>query len=159
MSSQVSVRDGIVATVAEEGRALRAFLDILEREYEALQGQQFDALFGLAEEKNVACTGLGKLSMQRSQALAAAGVAPGRVACDAYMQLPSSGTAAAWADLIALTSRARELNQRSGTLISAQLQHNQQALAVLLSAADQAALYGADGQSHAAPSARHFGSA
>lgn len=138
---------------------MRAFLALLEREFETLRSQQLDAMFALAEEKNVACRRLDQLSLRRTQALATAGVAADRLTIADYMRQHSREACAAWDELIELAGRARELNRRNGSIIATQLQHNQQALAVLLSATDQAALYSADGQTRASSSARHLGSA
>jgi flagellar biosynthesis protein FlgN len=57
-----------------------------------------------------------------------------------------------------LARRAHSLNQENGALIRTRMQHNQQALSVLLAAPDQAGLYGPDGQTWGGPGKRHLGS-
>jgi flagella synthesis protein FlgN len=66
---------------------------------------------------------------------------------------------AAWSALLQLAGQARDLNALNGKLIAERLRHNQQALAILLAAGDQAALYGPDGQTRLAGSGRPLGSA
>lgn len=63
-----------------------------------------------------------------------------------------------WQALLALAARARALNETNGRLIAERLAHNRQALAVLLAAADQAALYGPDGQPRPLGGGRSLGS-
>mgnify|MGYP000591356288 CR=1 FL=1 len=62
-------------------------------------------------------------------------------------------------ELMALAREAHDLNQGNGLLIRAQMKSSKQALAVLMSAAEQASTYGPDGQAMARTSSRSLGSA
>jgi flagellar biosynthesis/type III secretory pathway chaperone len=57
-----------------------------------------------------------------------------------------------------MAEKARALNQTNGKLIATRLASNQQALATLMAAANQAALYGPDGQARPLGGGRSLGS-
>lgn len=144
----------------EEAEQLRGFLALLEREQQALAAGDVDRLLPLAEEKGVLFTRLAGLGEARNQALAAESLPPDRPGVEAWLdrhpELP--GARKAWQDLLKLTLKARELNQLNGKLIGTRLASNQQALSVLLEAANQAALYGPDGQARPLGGGRSLGS-
>jgi flagella synthesis protein FlgN len=79
---------------------------------------------------------------------------------EAWLATPA-GTAGreSWTKLLILATEARELNQINGQLIALHMQNNQQALAVLMAAANQAMTYGPDGQQRGSGSGRSLGSA
>jgi flagella synthesis protein FlgN len=66
---------------------------------------------------------------------------------------------AKWDKLLQRADVARERNRVNGQLIAKRMQHNQQALTVLLNASNQPGLYGADGQHRAMGTGRSLGSA
>jgi flagella synthesis protein FlgN len=144
----------------EETHALRAFVGLLEDEQRALFDGNADQLLVIAEEKNRASSQLSRLGLSRAHWLSARGFGSGRAAVTTWLnQLAHDSTQrAAWRQLLELASRAHALNQENGALIHSRMQHNQQALAVLLSASGQAMLYGPDGQTFAGPGKRHLGS-
>jgi flagellar biosynthesis/type III secretory pathway chaperone len=143
----------------EEVRAARDFLSLLEREKLALQGGPIDGLFALAEEKSNLCSRSNRLAIKRAQAFAMAGAGTQRKEIETFLRSTRQPALVRWHELLTLAGKIRGLNRDNGTLILSQLQHHQQALAVLRGAAEQAALYGPDGQSHSVPQGRHFGSA
>ncbi len=65
----------------------------------------------------------------------------------------------AWQDVVSLAAEAKERNRINGQLITERLQNNQQALSVLLAAAEHPQIYGPDGQSRPTASRRLFGAA
>lgn len=144
----------------EETHVLRAFLDLLESEQRALLDGSADHLLPIADEKNRASAQLSRLALNRAQWLAARGFGSGPAALAAWLnQLAAEAPQrAAWQLLLDLATRAHALNLENGALIRSRMQHNQQALAVLLAASDQATLYGPDGQTFAGPGKRHLGS-
>lgn len=95
---------------------LEAFVAILRREQDALATGDIDALAPLIAEKTVLAEQLNQLSID---------------------------TAKTYRDLV---SEACALNEANGKLIALRLQHNQQALNVLMAAANTASTYGPDGQ-------------
>lgn len=66
---------------------------------------------------------------------------------------------ARWDEVIGLARAARERNALNGKLITERMAHNQAALSLLLSAADQPPLYDAEGNTRAIGGGRMLGSA
>jgi flagella synthesis protein FlgN len=141
----------------EEAAALRGFLDLLQKEQDALVRGDAEALLPLAEDKNRHFARLALLAEGRNQALARLGLPADRPGVEAW--LAGKGNLAAarrrWQEMLEHLARVRELNRTNGILIATRLQHNQQALQALLSAANQAALYGPDGQARPLGGGRH----
>lgn len=144
-----------------EAAQLRGFLALLEREQQALIAGDVDSLMPLAAEKSEIFGRLAGLGDARNQALTAESLSPDRQGMEAWLaRHPSlAGARQAWQDLLALAAQARELNRVNGNLIVTRLASNQQALSTLLAAANQAALYGPDGQARPVGSGRSLGSA
>lgn len=143
----------------EEAAALGDFLDLLQKEQEALVRGDAEALLPLAEDKNRHFARLAQLAEGRNQALARLGLPADRPGMEAWLAGTGEPTARRrWQEMLERLVRARELNRTNGILIVTRLQHNQQALQVLLAAADQAALYGPDGQARPLGGGRHLGS-
>lgn len=147
--------------LADELALLREFVALLGREQQALIPGDIDRLLPLAEEKTRLATVLGRMAGARNQALAGAGLAADKAGMEAWLTSQGQATPsrADWAALLALAAEAKLQNEINGKLIATRLQHNRHALAVLHAAADQAMLYGPDGQPHATGSGRHLGAA
>lgn len=146
--------------LGEELARLQEFVGLLQREQELLKGSETEALLVLIENKNILANALAEQSRARENRLQALGLASGRAGMDAW--LSSSGNTEerqAWARLLELAGMARELNALNGKLIGMHMQHNQQALTALLSAADNAATYGPDGQQQTGLGGRMLGKA
>ena len=144
----------------EEVALLRDFLALLQREQKTLMDGDIDRLSPLASEKSALFGRLAALGDTRNKALAALALAPDRVGVEAWLAAHPGEAASrkAWAELLALTLQARELNRVNGNLINTRLANNQQALTTLLAAANQAALYGPDGQTTPIGGGRSLGS-
>jgi flagella synthesis protein FlgN len=143
--------------LGKESGELRRFIDLLQREQSLLTQGNLDPLLSVAEEKSAAAERLGKLSAQREGLLAADGCVGDM---GAWLAKPGHQTVAkAWQDVLDLAAKAKHLNETNGQLIGLRFQHNQQALATLLAAADQAMTYGPDGQQRAPGGGRTLGSA
>jgi flagella synthesis protein FlgN len=108
---------------------LQIFIDILRREQTALAAGDIDALAPLIAEKTALAEQLNQISVSE---------------------------AAQFRDL---ANEASALNEANGKLIALRLQHNQQALNVLLAAANSAATYGPDGQQQSGLGSRILGKA
>lgn len=152
---------GIVELISAELGLLRQFVDVLQREQAALTNGATDSLMALAEEKVRYAEHLAAMNHDRDIRLHAAGFGKGRDALQAWRTTSdlSIKTQNDLASLIELAKEARRLNELNGKLVADRMQHNQQALNVLLSAAKQSALYGPDGQTHVGPAGRILGSA
>jgi flagella synthesis protein FlgN len=146
--------------LSEEAGQLRGFLVLLEKEQQALAEGDVDRLVPLAAEKTEAFGRLSRLGEARGQALAAAGLTADRQGMEAWLRQHTEFQQArkTWQALLALAEKASALNQTNGKLIATRLAHNQQALATLMAAANQAALYGPDGQARPLGGGRSLGS-
>lgn len=109
--------------------ALQAFIGLLRREQEALIAGDIETLAALLPEKTALTERLNGISAGEAQ------------------------------QLHELATEARRLNETNGKLIAMHLQRNQQALNVLLAAADHAATYGRDGQQQTGIGSRFLGKA
>lgn len=147
----------------EEVALLRTFIGVLKTEQEALVKSELDRLLPLASEKSNLTLSLANLTEQRGHLLAAASLSPDRAGMEAWLgrmgSTPGEAVKVEWMNLLSLAAEARALNQANGVVIGTRLQHNQQALSVLLSACDKASLYGPDGQTKTQGGGRFFGSA
>lgn len=109
--------------------ALQAFVGVLRREQDALATGDIETLAPLIAEKTALAEHVNRIPLSE---------------------------AARFRDLV---GEASALNEANGKLIALRLQHNQQALNVLLAAADTAATYGPDGQQQAGLGSRILGKA
>lgn len=109
--------------------ALQAFVDVLRREQDALATGDIDALAPLIAEKTALVEQVNRIPVSE---------------------------AAKFRDLV---SEASALNEANGKLIGLRMQHNQQALNVLMAAANSAATYGPDGQQQSGLGSRILGKA
>lgn len=146
--------------LSEEVAQLRDFLVLLDDEQQALINGDIERLMSLAADKTELFGRLAKLGESRSRTLSAAGLAADRQGMENWLERqPEAGSARRdWQALLALAEKARAHNQANGELIATRLAHNQQALSALMSAANQASLYGPDGQAHPVGGGRSLGS-
>ena len=144
--------------IQEERFGLQGFIALLKREEALLVASQIDALAALAEEKTGLYRNLQRLSDERVAMFARLGakVTDENVRI-VLAKAPDALTA--WEEVVALAGEAKERNRVNGQLITERLQNNQQALSVLLAAAEHPQIYGPDGQSRPTSSGRLFGSA
>lgn len=143
-----------------EFRALQSFVTLLRNEQTLLEQGSTDSLAALAEQKLQAATELSDFSASRDSKLIHSGLQPGRSGMEAWTATAAgAGYRQQWRHLLELTAEARTLNETNGKLISIRLQNNQQALSILMAAADQAVTYGPDGQQRTGGGGRSLGSA
>ncbi len=150
----------IAELLSQELQSLQAFVGLLHKEQTLLVSGVSEGLTSLAAEKSRTAIALGRLSTARDQGLARIHLPTGRAGMDAWA-ISNAGVANQrdWDQLLALAAEAKALNEANGKLIALHLQHNQQALSVLLAAADQTATYGPDGQPKQGVGGRSLGSA
>ena len=141
--------------------ALREFVAILQQEQQALVAGEIDRLMPLVKEKTSLAARLGEFAEQRNRLLATAALPANKQGMESWLSqlAPTDPARKTWASLVDLTAEAQALNESNGKLIAMLLQHNQQALNVLLAAANQASLYGPDGQTKPSGGGRLFGAA
>lgn len=146
------------ARLGIERDTVKAFLKILQQEQDALTKGEINLLLPLAEKKSGLVTELAKFAGQRNQFLASQGYTPDRKGMEGWLKdNHGSSMAGVWRELLETAGAAQQLNQTNGILINTRLAHNQQALSVLMSAANAAALYGPDGQPSAPGGGRQLG--
>jgi len=160
ISPQAAV--AMAALLDEEVREVEAFAALLRQEQGLLAtAGSGDTLLPLIERKTNCVVRLKTLSDRREQLLRAAGYGTGRAAMDTWLGALARGDTShpRWQKLMALAAEARQLNETNGKLIALHWQHNQAALAALMSAANRATTYGPDGQQSSGGGGRSFGSA
>jgi flagella synthesis protein FlgN len=145
--------------VLEEAREMRAFVCLLEEESDALRSGTDEQLLSIASTKSHFCDRLQELSVRRAATVAAEASGMGREALSLWLaQLPAgSPLKSAWAELMALTTRAQALNDENGALIRSRIGHNRWALAILLDKTDPSGVYGPDGQARVGGIRREIG--
>lgn len=129
--------------------AIRRFIDLLQREQSALVNADVNQLISLSSEKGEQADQLAKLSLQRVNMLRNLGVATEKLQIEQWLRTQPREVAEAWKTLVDAAKVAQELNQVNGKLIETRMQNNQQALNVLMGAANKSSVYGADGQPRA----------
>lgn len=147
-------------TLDEEVAKLREFIAVLQREQELLTRPDLDALMPLIDSKTGIANTLTVLSRDRGEALARAGLPGDRAGMAAWLEARGTDRQRrAWQELLDLAATARALNETNGKLIGLHAQHNQQAFAALMSAANQVMTYGPDGQQQTGLGGRVLGTA
>lgn len=149
----------LAGLLSRELQILESLVVLLQREQDLLADGATELLTALSAEKSARSRELGQLAGARDGELARLGYPPARPGMEAWIAAPGRGSEKDWGRLLDLAGRARALNEANGRLIALHLQHNQQALNVLMAAVDQAGTYGPDGQHKAAAGGRSLGSA
>ncbi|WP_374341511.1 flagella synthesis protein FlgN [Methyloversatilis sp.] len=159
LAAQISAR--LSALMSEEVATLRTALAHLHDERRALEAGDVDSLPVLAARKSETYGRLTQLGDARTALVARAGCKPAKGDIAALFASGPEWAACRkpFSDLMALAREAHDANEANGLLIRALMKSSQQALAVLMSAAEQASTYGPDGQATASTSRRSFGSA
>ncbi len=134
--------------IISENTLLQRFVVLLEEEQSVLAGGRTDELAVLVEQKEKLAAELNTLSAQRGNALKALGHAADRAGMAAWKAMfPDQKEAqAAWENTLSLAARAQELNRVNAELLQMHLQHNSNALAILLHRETALNLYGPDGR-------------
>lgn len=145
----------------QELTRLKAFVALLNEEQTQLKLGVADNLAELASQKTPLATELATFSDQRESLLLGLGLPAGKPGMERWLKSAHSSDAirATWQSLLSLAAEARSLNDTNGELIKLHLHNNQQALNVLISAANQNVTYGPDGHQSHGPAGRSLGSA
>ena len=142
--------------------AFQGFCDILQNEQESLTQGHIDNLIALAKLKSDKVLILTQLSTARNQFLQQLSLPPNQQGIERLIHsnkttIAKDRLASTWQQLIEFAKTAEKLNMSNGIMIDTKLQQNQQALAVLQSAANQSSLYGPDGKTNATGMGRPLG--
>ena len=130
----------------QEQAALDGFINLLQQEQEALVAANVEKLQSLSELKQKHSELLNGMMQQRVAMLEREGFNPDAAGVAAWLAGQPASVAESWKKLLESAQTAQRLNQTNGKLIQTHMQHNQQALATLMNAANRADVYGADGQ-------------
>jgi len=131
--------------IAAESALLADFVRLLETEQGHLVAGETDPLQALSEQKTRQAEQLNAASKRRSAIADAQSVA--------------LSTYPGWSEILHLAEQAKSLNALNGKLINQRLANNQQALQVLMGAAERSAIYGPDGQPRHGGGGRTLGKA
>jgi flagella synthesis protein FlgN len=157
----ISSPSDLVKNLEAELRAFQDFVQILQTEQDALVAGNVDSLLELARIKSGKVVLLSRLAESRAHFLSMQGYAQELDGMKKWLQKQrGEGNPQAselWQKLLKLAENAKQLNQINGSMIDTRLRNNQQALAILQTAANQCALYGPDGQTQAPGMGRPIG--
>jgi flagella synthesis protein FlgN len=138
----------LLAAMAEERAAVHSFVDLLQQEQNLLTENSIDPLMMLAEQKSTRAAQLGELAELRHRLMLTFLPELTATAILDWFKVNSAEGLVLWQEISALADQARQLNRINGELIQMKLRHNQQLLAALSRAVNQANLYGPDGQTN-----------
>lgn len=158
MSIKINDND-LTADLQLERKTTEVFLNILQKEQEALIGGDIEPLEALPRDKAELVMQLAKLAKQRDQRLISRGLSPDRKSMEALLadSHDAKTATAEWHELLRLAEAAQQLNQINGEIIATRLRHNQQALTVLQGAAGTTPLYGPTGKTFTLKGGRQLG--
>jgi len=149
----------LTAALSAERSALLGFIALLEREQAALMENRGDALPELSEQKTTNALKLSQLAESRRKLLPQNSPQQNTETTTSWLRAHSHDGLPLWLDIVALSQRAKQLNQVNGELIQMKLRRNQQALTVLGNAVNKAGVYSRNGQPDFSPgSGRSLGS-
>ncbi|SDI05422.1 flagella synthesis protein FlgN [Propionivibrio dicarboxylicus] len=125
-----------------------AFVNVLEQEQDILKRGDTEALPKNVDIKDQLAERLGALAMQRNALLQQLGFPADRPGIEAFCaNLPAEKYfATLWAEIIALATRAKEINRVSGALVDLRMHFNSQVLGALQGNPSSSSVYGPDGQ-------------
>lgn len=135
----------------QEQATLDGFIDLLQQEQAALVAANVEKLQSLTELKQKHSELLNDMAQQRVAMLERAGFKPDAAGVKSWLAGQPTSVTESWKKLLESAQIAQNLNQTNGQLIHTHMQHNQQALATLMNAANRADVYGADGQPRTGP--------
>ena len=154
MAQAIPTDASLIAELKSETEALQQFKALLQTEQQALVAGDVAQLTSLSQTKLEQVIHLNQLAAKRLQRAAERGLNADRTSMEKWAVENGPAAMNAWRDVLAMAEEARRLNELNGTLIQTHLRHNHQALSVLLSAINQANLYGPDGQNTPTASSR-----
>ena len=147
------------ATLTAEHERIEALVELMKQEQQFLVAADADGLAGLTPRKVALVQELAQLSRERHVALGASGFAASEAGMEPWLAAQADESLRSmWAQLLAHTADAKDLNRVNGMLINRQMAHNQTVLNALRTptAAPESTLYGAKGQTFGSAPSRRF---
>jgi flagellar biosynthesis/type III secretory pathway chaperone len=143
-------RDTLARLLAEENANLSEFASLLDKEYGALRGRDIDALESLADARQASVVKLLKIEEERRGLCSMlgyetdlAGLARLLAWCD-----PARSLAKAYDECATRARSCRDLNNRNGVLVGAQIKRVEGLLGAMTGASAEPRAYGPRGQSN-----------
>jgi flagellar biosynthesis/type III secretory pathway chaperone len=143
-------RDTLRRLLAEENAALAEFATLLDKEYGALRGRDIDALETLADTRQASVVKLLKIEEERRSLCSMlgydtdlAGLAKLIAWCD-----PAHTLGKSYAECASRARDCRDLNNRNGVLVGAQMKRVEGLLGAMTGASSEPRAYGPRGQSN-----------
>jgi flagellar biosynthesis protein FlgN len=143
-------RDTLGRLLAEENTALGEFASLLDKEYGALRSRDIDALETLADTRQASVVRLLKIEEERRSLCSMlgydtdlAGLARLIAWCDPAQTLGKS-----YAECASRARDCRDLNNRNGVLVGAQMKRVEGLLGAMTGASAEPRAYGPRGQSN-----------
>jgi flagella synthesis protein FlgN len=131
------------------------FLELLNREAQAMTEGRFAELPGLAERKSQLAGQITETGRRREALQQSLGYGPGRHGADAAAAAGSTALKTAWQQLLARATEAHELNHRNGVVVHTHLDFTRQTLSFLKAGGQP--LYGPDGTHRSGGSGNRLG--
>ncbi|WP_211465972.1 flagella synthesis protein FlgN [Collimonas silvisoli] len=138
------MNSALLKHLQQERAVLETFLDLLDREAEALIKSRFEELPLITERKAQLAERITALEQVREQRQQAAGFGLGRTGGDAAAAAGGSDLQQIWRELLTRAAQARDNNHRNGIMIHTHLDFVRRSINFLR--AHGQSLYGADGQ-------------
>jgi flagella synthesis protein FlgN len=129
--------------VTQELVAVRAFLELLDQEAQAMIHGDFTKLAGLAGRKSELADQIVLIGKQRESEQLALGYDADRTGADAAAAAGGEALQEAWRDLLSNAAEARACNHRNGVMVHTHLDFTRQSLGFLHASGQP--LYGPDG--------------
>lgn len=151
----------LLAAITAETAALQHFIAVLEEEQKLLINGDADSVLPLLEKKTQLIAELGGAGQKREAALRELGIEIRKDAMEAWFAKAPPALQQRWQQLLELAQSANQINTTNGQLINTRLQHNQQALSILMNATGSVGdnTYGPDGHQKHGSGSRPLGSA
>lgn len=127
------------------------FKTLLLSEQDVLIHGDTTALSEIVESKDRYAEKLNTLAEGRLKLLASLGFVSHQDDMTQWINQSSKDIAALWNALVKMAQELKHINEVNGKIISTRLQYTQQSLSALLTAVNQANVYGPDGQPHTMP--------
>lgn len=141
----------LAETLTEEIDGFNKFKALLLTEQDALISGNAAALAEITETKDIYVQRLNELAVRRSRLVSSLGFSDTRESMVQWVNQSSTQSVGLWNSLLKLAKEIQHTNEVNGKLINTRLQYTQQSLSALLTAVNQANLYGPTGQPNAAP--------
>lgn len=141
----------LVEVLTEEVSGFKEFRRLLLSEQEALMTANTEAISETTETKDVRYQKLNRLASDRAKLISSLGFAATKQGVFSWVNQSPEDVVALWNVLLDLAKEVQRLNDVNGKLIHTRLQYTQQTLSALLTAVNQANLYGSNGQPNSVP--------